>query len=99
MPISDGKAGKPFEELLNSPDIKDQFVYPYPLGSDVKPPGLNEDPGRIRIRAVLRQDVRRLPQGRGRQAAQAGRLDAGPARRLGQHHDRQRRQRQAGRGR
>ncbi len=48
MPISDGKAGKPFEELLNSPDVRDQFVYPYPLGSDVKPPGLNEDPGRIR---------------------------------------------------
>ena len=48
MPISDGRSGKSFDELLNSPDIKDQFAIPYPLGTDLKVPALNEDPGRIR---------------------------------------------------
>jgi D-alanyl-D-alanine carboxypeptidase len=48
MPISNGRTGKTFDELLNSPDIKDQFAFPYPLGPDIKAPGLNEDPGRIR---------------------------------------------------
>jgi hypothetical protein len=48
MPISDGRSGKSFDELLNSPDIKDQFAIPYPLGTDLKAPSLNEDPGRIR---------------------------------------------------
>ena len=98
MPISDGRTGKSFEELLNSPDIKDQFVISVSarLGRETAraQPGSRPHP----IRAVLRQDVWRLPQGRGRQAAQAGRLDASPARRLGQRHDGQRRQRPAGRG-
>jgi hypothetical protein len=49
MPISDGKTGKPFEQLLNQPDIKDQFAFPYPLGPDVKMPAVNDDPGRIRF--------------------------------------------------
>jgi hypothetical protein len=48
MPISDGRSGKSFDELLNNPDIKDQFAIPYPLGSDLKVPAFNEDPGRIR---------------------------------------------------
>lgn len=49
MPIADGRTGKTFEQLLDQPDIKDQFAFRYPLGADVKPPGLNEDPGRIRF--------------------------------------------------
>ncbi len=53
MPVSDGRTGKTFEEQLNTPDIKDQFIYPYPLGPDVKAPGLNEDPGRIRYEAFF----------------------------------------------
>ncbi|MGH6771317.1 MAG: M15 family metallopeptidase [Xanthobacteraceae bacterium] len=48
MPISDGRSGKTFEQLLNEPDIDDQFVYPYPLGPILKPPAVNADPGRIR---------------------------------------------------
>src|ERR1041384_7323298 len=48
MPISDGRTNKSFDQLLDAPDIKDQFAYPYPLGSAIKTPGLNEDPGRIR---------------------------------------------------
>ncbi len=49
MPIADGRADKTFEQLLDHPDIKDQFAFRYPLGPDVKPPGINEDPGRIRF--------------------------------------------------
>ena len=48
MTISDGRTGKSFEDLLGSPDIKDQFAIPYPLGTDLKVPAANEDPGRIR---------------------------------------------------
>jgi hypothetical protein len=47
MAISDGRS-KAFDELLNNPDIKDQFAIPYPLGAVTNPPGMNEDPGRIR---------------------------------------------------
>jgi hypothetical protein len=49
MPIADGRTDKTFQELLDHPDIKNQFAFRYPLGADVKPPGLNEDPGRIRF--------------------------------------------------
>jgi D-alanyl-D-alanine carboxypeptidase len=48
MPLADGRAGKSFDELLNGPDIMDQFAFPYPLGGEPKAPALNEDPGRIR---------------------------------------------------
>lgn len=48
MPIADGRASKSFDQLLDSPDIKDQFALRYPLGPEVKPPAVNEDPGRIR---------------------------------------------------
>jgi hypothetical protein len=48
MTISDGIAGKTFDDLLNNADIKDQFVIPYPPGSVLKTPSVNEDPGRIR---------------------------------------------------
>jgi hypothetical protein len=48
MPISDGRSGKSFDQLLNNPDIRDQFAIPYPLGADIKVPAVDEDPGRIR---------------------------------------------------
>src|SRR5436190_23713977 len=48
MPIADGRADKTFEQLLARPDIKDQFAFRYPLGPNVAPPAVNEDPGRIR---------------------------------------------------
>ena len=49
MPIADGRTGKSFQELLDQPDLKDQFAFPYPVGADVKQPAVNEDPGRIRF--------------------------------------------------
>ena len=49
MPLSDGRSGKTFEQLLDNPNIKDQFAFAYPLGPDVKEPPINHDPGRIRF--------------------------------------------------
>ena len=48
MPLSAGGPDKSFQDLLDFPDIKDQFAIPYPLGAELKVPALNEDPGRIR---------------------------------------------------
>jgi hypothetical protein len=48
MPLSDHHPDKTFDQLMDAPDIEDQFAIPYRLGADVKVPGLNEDPGRIR---------------------------------------------------
>jgi len=48
MPLSDGRPDKTFDELLDNPDIKDQLAIPYPLGTDLRVPAVNEDPGRIR---------------------------------------------------
>jgi len=48
MPLKDGSTNKTLQQLLEHPDIEDQFAFPYPLGGPFKPPALNEDPGRIR---------------------------------------------------
>jgi hypothetical protein len=52
MPVSDGKAGKSFEQMLDEADIDDQFAIPYPL-SFTGVPALNSDPGRIRNEAMF----------------------------------------------
>src|ERR1700719_345361 len=44
-PISNGRSGRTFDQLLDDPDIKDQFAIPYPLGTPLKIPAVNEDPG------------------------------------------------------
>jgi hypothetical protein len=56
MPISDGRT-RTFDQKLESPDIKDQFAIPYPLGAGAgaKPPAVNEDPGRIRNEAFFKK--------------------------------------------
>jgi len=48
MRIDDGKGPKPFEDLLNDPDLKDMFAMLYPLGEKGIPPAADFDPGRIR---------------------------------------------------
>jgi D-alanyl-D-alanine carboxypeptidase len=53
MPVSDGRPNKTFDQLLDNPSIADQFVFRYPLGGDLKAPGLNDDPGRIRNEAFF----------------------------------------------
>ena len=49
MPIADGRADKTYPQLLEQPDLKDQFAFPYPLGPNVTPPAVDQDPGRIRF--------------------------------------------------
>ena len=48
MVIDDGKGSKPFEAMLNDPDIKDMFAMTYPAGDKGLAPHVNFDPGRIR---------------------------------------------------
>jgi D-alanyl-D-alanine carboxypeptidase len=55
MRISDGRTGKSFQQLLDHPDIKDQFAFPYPLGIELKRPTDNEDPGRIRFQPFFQK--------------------------------------------
>lgn len=55
MPWDDGKGDKDFETLLASPDIEDQFRFPYPLGRQGLAPPRNVDPGRIRHEPFFRK--------------------------------------------
>ena len=55
MPIDNGKDEKPFETMLNAPDIKDQFSQPYVPGKPAAAPDVNQDPGRIRYDALFRK--------------------------------------------
>jgi hypothetical protein len=48
MVINDGKGPKPFEAMLNDPDIKDMFAMVYPAGDTGRAPDVNFDPGRLR---------------------------------------------------
>jgi hypothetical protein len=54
MPLGSGRADKPFAELLDHADIRDQFIMPYPLASaPFQPPATDQDPGRIRNEAFF----------------------------------------------
>ncbi len=53
--IDDGKGEKPFETLLDEPDIGDQFYVPYKPGNAGFPPGVDEDPGRVRFEPLFRK--------------------------------------------
>jgi hypothetical protein len=49
MPLGSEHANKPFAEMLDSADIRDQFAIPYPLATaPFQAPATDEDPGRIR---------------------------------------------------
>src|SRR5215510_10261560 len=52
MSISDGRQ-KNFDQLLDAPDIRDQFAIPYTLGTPNAVPRVNEDPGRFRNQAFF----------------------------------------------
>jgi hypothetical protein len=54
-PIDDGSGKKPFETLLDAPDIDDQFYVPYRLGNAGFPPGVDEDPGRVRYEPLFKK--------------------------------------------
>ncbi|MBP2230022.1 hypothetical protein J2847_003325 [Azospirillum agricola] len=48
MAVSDGRTDKSFADLLDAPDIDDQFAFAYPAGAAAADPGPDVDPGRIR---------------------------------------------------
>jgi D-alanyl-D-alanine carboxypeptidase len=53
--IFDDKKNKTFQELLDNPDIEDQFRFTYLSTSFLKKPNRNFDPGRIRNEAFFRK--------------------------------------------
>jgi len=53
LPLSDGRADKSFDELLDHPDIGDMFLFDYPAGAAPSSPARNADPGRIRVEALF----------------------------------------------
>jgi hypothetical protein len=48
MRIDGGKGTRPFEAMLDDPDIKDMFAFDYPVGEKGLAPDVNVDPGRAR---------------------------------------------------
>lgn len=55
MPVSDGIAGKSFDQLLKNASILDQMKLTYPLGHLATPPAVDDDPGRFRNAAFFRK--------------------------------------------
>ena len=53
MPLSDGRTGKTFDEMLRHGSILDQIRLPYPAGAIRAALGPDDDPGRIRNRAFF----------------------------------------------
>jgi D-alanyl-D-alanine carboxypeptidase len=51
--ISDHRANKSFDDLVEHPDIDDMFYAPYPAGSIPKPPPKDFDPGRVRFEPLF----------------------------------------------
>jgi len=52
MRIDGGKGAmgtRPFEAILDDPDIKDMFAFEYPVGEKGRAPDVNVDPGRARL--------------------------------------------------
>jgi len=53
MPIDDRQVGKSPKALLDRPDLKDMFVWDYPVGRAAEPPALDVDPGRVRFQPLF----------------------------------------------
>ena len=53
MAFDDGKGVKPFEAMLDAPDLEDTFYAAYPLGRAGIPPALDSDPGRVRFQPLF----------------------------------------------
>src|SRR5882757_4464269 len=54
MPVDDGVADKPFDQLLRNASLLDQMRLPYPAGAAAQPT-LNVDPGRFRNEPFFRK--------------------------------------------
>jgi hypothetical protein len=55
MRIDDGRGAKPFDAMLDQPDIKDMFLMNYPVGEKGLSPDINFDPGRVRYTPLFQK--------------------------------------------
>jgi hypothetical protein len=55
MPIRTQPPGRPYEQRLATPDIADMFSIAYRRGPPTGPPGVDDDPGRIRYEPFFRK--------------------------------------------
>jgi hypothetical protein len=55
MAFDDGQTGKSYKQLLNAPDLQDQFYTPYQAGRAGLAPDLNIDPGRVRYEPFFKK--------------------------------------------
>ena len=94
MPVSDGTRTNRFDEFSIEPDIDDQFAIPYPLATRSRSRLSTKTPADPQ-RAIVSQNVRRLPQGRGSYGSIRC-PGCRAARRFGHGDHRQRRERAAG---
>jgi hypothetical protein len=53
MPLDSGRGPRDARHLLDDPDLKDMFAWPYPAGQPASPPGIGVDPGRIRFQPLF----------------------------------------------
>ena len=53
MKIATEPTGRSFDATLAKPDIAAMFSIPYPLGPQARPPGVDDDPGRIRYEPLF----------------------------------------------
>jgi hypothetical protein len=51
--VSDGRANKNFDEMIENADIDDMFYRDYPAGADPAPPPKDFDPGRVRFEPLF----------------------------------------------
>ena len=51
--ISDGRADKTFDQMVEHADIDDMFYADYPVGADAAVPATNFDPGRVRYEPLF----------------------------------------------
>ncbi len=51
--ISDGRANKTFDEMIEHADIDDMFYAAYPAGGPADPPPKDSDPGRVRFEPLF----------------------------------------------
>jgi hypothetical protein len=53
MPIDAGRGATSPKDLLEHPDLKDMFAWPYPTGAEATAPGFEVDPGRVRFQPLF----------------------------------------------
>ena len=82
--IKGDKSTRPFEAMLDDPDIKDMFAFDYPVGEKGLAPDVNFRSRTRAVSAAVPEDVRRLPGSRFREDFGGRRVAAGQGRQASQ---------------